>query len=263
MKKIILLLLLSFLSCAKKDRINHYLPKPVTPKELMHNGFYRYNYKMKIILLLLISLLLFNSCQKIDRINHYTNELVTQKELADNGFYKYSMTGLEGIVNEKHTLKDGDPVVPSKFTKFIMVVYTNIAPTNNDKRPIPVFKDSNAIKGKIITYFFKNDILEFKSIISPIDNNNQQKGLFKTKKDIEQYYKELKIPIKEIPLEKLRNHNDSIGLRSRFIINNYESYFYLSDRNEMTTYYIKDKKGNEDMLVWDFYNENSPYKYVE
>ncbi|MCP2028680.1 hypothetical protein L1276_003851 [Flavobacterium sp. HSC-32F16] len=172
------------------------------------------------------------------------------------------MTVWEGIVNEKHTLKDGDPVAPSKFTKFIMVVYTNIAPTNN-KRPIPVFKDSNAIKGKIITYFFKNDILEFKSIMSPINNNNQQKGLFKTKKDIEQYYKELKIPIKEIPLEKLRNHNDSIGLRSRFIINNYESYFYLSDGNEMTTYYIKDKKGNEDMLVWDFYNENSPYRYVE
>ncbi|MNY83672.1 hypothetical protein D3C86_2266040 [compost metagenome] len=49
----------------------------------------------------------------------------------------------------------------------------------------------------------------------------------------------------------------------KFIINNYETYFYLADINEMITYYSKEKIGNEDQLVWDFYNENSEYKFVE
>lgn len=218
--------------------------------------------------LALLILLLLSSCTKEDKINHYLNEKVTQKELLNNGFYKYTMNRSEGIIDDlnQFNVENGDPVIPSKFIEYRINVYSNISPMIKNgiaRVPIPVFKDNkDKIKGKIITYFFRNNILEFKSVMSPITNEKQIE-LFKTKEDIKNYYNKLKVPIKEIPLERLRNHNDSIGLRIKFIINNYESYFYLSDGNEMVTYYLNKKIGNEDMLVWDFYNENSSYKFIE
>ncbi|EKT3967381.1 hypothetical protein NTJ12_002469 [Flavobacterium psychrophilum] len=45
MKNIIFILLLIFVvSCSKKDKINHYLNKPVTESQLVENGFYKYSY---------------------------------------------------------------------------------------------------------------------------------------------------------------------------------------------------------------------------
>ncbi|MBF7093480.1 hypothetical protein IUY40_18265 [Flavobacterium sp. ALJ2] len=224
---------------------------------------------MKIIAITssLIALSLI-SCGKRDTINHYLNEKITQGALSNSGFYKYTRDGSEGIVDSLNNLnlENGDPTISSKFTNYTMTVYSNIPPVIKKgitKGPIPVFKNKSKIEGKIITYFFRNDILEFKSIISPPTIEKVQIKLFKNKEDIKNYYNNLKIPIKEISLEKLRNHNDSIGLRAKFIINNYESCFYLSNGNEMITYYLNKKRGNEDMLVWDFYNENSSYKFIE
>lgn len=33
------------ISCSKKDKLNHYLTKPVTQEELINNGFYKYSYR--------------------------------------------------------------------------------------------------------------------------------------------------------------------------------------------------------------------------
>jgi hypothetical protein len=223
---------------------------------------------MKNISILSIIVLSLFSCGKRDIINHYLNEKITQGALSNSGFYKYTRDGSEGIVDSLNNLnlENGDPTISSKFTNYTMTVYSNIPPVKKKgitKGPIPIFKNKSKIEGKIITYFFRNDILEFKSIISPPTIEEVQIKLFKNKEDIKNYYNNLKIPIKEIPLEKLRNHNDSIGLRAKFIINNYESYFYLTNGNEMITYYLNKKRGNEDMLVWDFYNENSSYEFIE
>ena len=42
MKKLILILFISLFSCSKSDNINHYLNKNLTEKELLDNGFYKY-----------------------------------------------------------------------------------------------------------------------------------------------------------------------------------------------------------------------------
>jgi hypothetical protein len=219
----------------------------------------------------LLSILFICSCAKKDNINHYINNKTTKKELIANGFYKYSMSYLEGSSEEEVKSIDSrkkDPTVPVKFDTIIIEAYSNVKPlivNGVPKGPIPIFMDipENDINGKIITYFFRNDTLEFKSILTSLYDKGEKKELFKTKMDIKKYYDNLKISNKEIPLEKLRNHNDSLGLRVRFIINNYESYFYLSDRNEMITYYLSKKRGDEDKLIWDFYDKNSPYKFIE
>jgi hypothetical protein len=39
-----LLIALHLISCQKTDKINHYLNKPITQKELIDNGFYKYSY---------------------------------------------------------------------------------------------------------------------------------------------------------------------------------------------------------------------------
>lgn len=222
----------------------------------------------KLIVLLLI--LFMYSCVKNDNINHYSNQKVTKKELISNGFYRYSMTHLEGSSEKKLKFIDSskeDPNVPIKFDTIIIEAYSNVKPqiiNGIPKRPLPIFINTseNDTNGKIITYFFRNDTLEFKSIMMPIYARANRKEIFKTKTDIKKYYDSLKITNKEVPLERLRNHNDSMGLRVKFIINNYESYFYLSDRNEMITYYRSKKRGDEDKLVWDLYGKNSSYKFI-
>ena len=219
--------------------------------------------------LVLILLILFISCSKSDKINHYLNKNLTERELLDNGFYKYQTIVFEGIIDEpKNTDLSSEPKVPAKFNQITIDVLSNVMPRKVNgisKGPLTIFKNipENDIQGKIITYFFKNKKLFYKSIMTNPKNIDTQKELFKTKEDIKKYYSDLKVNYKEVPLERLRNHYDSIGLRVKFIINNYESYFYLSDIDEMVTYYSKEKTGNEDQLVWDFYNENSPYKFVE
>lgn len=222
---------------------------------------------MKKIIVLIIALIL-TSClsRKKDNINHYLNQKVTQKQLLNNGFYKYAMTYLEGQQTErKINLGKEEPIIEEVYDTITMEVFSNVIPTKRDgilMGPTPIFNNSKKnIKGKIITYFFRNQILEFKSVMSPFGNNHEE--LFKSKNSIKRYYDSLKIPNQEIPLERLRNHYDSIGLRVKFIVNNYESDFYLSDRNEMITYYLNKKRGNEDKLVWDFYNKNSSYKFVK
>ncbi|MFB9079651.1 hypothetical protein ACFFLS_07165 [Flavobacterium procerum] len=220
----------------------------------------------KILLILLVSVV---SCTKNDRINHYINQNLSELELLDNGFYKYQRIVYEGIIDdEKDYNLSSEPTVASKFNQVTIDVFSNVRPRKVNgipKGPITIFKDTpeNDIKGKIITYFFRNKKLFYKSIMTNPKNINAPKELFKTKEDIKKYYSDLKINYREVPLERLRNHYDSIGLRVRFIINNYESYFYLSDIDEMVTYYLKEKTGNEDQLVWDFYNENSLYKFLE
>ncbi|KAF2517751.1 hypothetical protein [Flavobacterium foetidum] len=220
----------------------------------------------KLLLIFLISVI---SCTKTDRINHYINQNLSEQELLDNGFYKYQRIVYEGIVDDhKDTDLSSEPTVASKFNQVTIDVFSNVRPRKVNgipKGPINIFKDipENDIKGKIVTYFFRNKKLFYKSIMTHPFNNDGKKELFKTKEDIKKYYNNLKINNEEAPLERLRNHNDSIGLRVKFIINNYESYFYLSDRNEMITYYLKEKIGNEDHLTWDFYDENSLYKFVE
>lgn len=219
--------------------------------------------------LLLIFLISFISCTKTDGINHYINQNLSEQELLDNGFYKYQRIALEGTVgNSEKTDISSEPTVSAKFNQVTIDVYSNVKPrivSGLYRGPIPIFRDipENDAKGKIVTYFFRNRKLYYKSIMTHPFNNDGKKELFKTKEDIKKYYSNLKINNEEVPLERLRNHNDSIGLRVKFIINNYESYFYLSDRNEMITYYLKEKKGNEDHLTWDFYNEDSSYKFVE
>ncbi|GEM_PF-1360120 len=219
-----------------------------------------------LLLILLISLV---SCAKTDKINHYINQNLSEKELLDNGFYKYQRIALEGIVDDfEKTNISSEPTISSKYNRVTIDVYSNVKPriVNGIQRgPIPVFRNipENDAKGKIVTYFFRNRKLYYKSIMTHPFNNDGKKELFKTKEDIYKYYNNLKIQNKEVPLERLRNHNDSLGLRVKFIINSYESYFYLSDRNEMITYYSKEKKGNEDNLTWDFYNENSEYKFIQ
>lgn len=39
-----LLIILTFISCHKADKINHYLTKKITTNELIENGFYKYSY---------------------------------------------------------------------------------------------------------------------------------------------------------------------------------------------------------------------------
>jgi hypothetical protein len=216
---------------------------------------------------IIILILTMISCTKKDTINHYLNNTVTQKELLDNGFYKYSMTYLEGESREKY-IHDYEPTNPSHYDTVRVEVFSNIKPKKINgvpKGPLPIFNDSCKIenRNKIITYFFRNNSLEFKSIMNPICSDTKIKDSFKTQIDIKKYYDSLKISYKNVPLERLRNHNDSIGLRVRFIINNFESYFYLTERKEMITYYKTKKRGNEDMLVWNFYKEDSPYEFIE
>lgn len=218
--------------------------------------------------LLLIALISLISCTKSDKINHYLNEILTEQELLDNGFYKYQTIVFEGIDDTKDTDLSSEPTVSTKYNQVKIDVFSNVMPRKVDgilKGPVTIFKDipENNINGKIITYFFRNKKLYYKSIMTNPKYIDKEKELFKTKDDIKKYYTNLKISYKEVPLEKLRNHYDSIGLRAKFIINNYESYFYLADIDEMITYYSKERIGNEDQLVWDFYNENSEYKFIQ
>ncbi len=218
--------------------------------------------------LLLIALVSLISCTKSDRINHYLNEILTEQQLLDNGFYKYQTIVFEGIDDTKNNDLSSEPTISTKYNQVKIDVFSNVIPRKIDgilKGPVTIFKDipENNINGKIITYFFRNKKLYYKSIMTNPKYIDKEKEIFKTKDDIKKYYTNLKISYKEVPLEKLRNHYDSIGLRVKFIINNYESNFYLDDLNEMITYYSKERIGNEDQLVWDFYNENSEYKFIQ
>ncbi len=224
MKKIILLLLLSFLSCAKKDRINHYLPKPITPKELMDNGFYRYS--------------------EIDTVN--------KKELFEYSDYinAYTHTHLDSILGG-HGLRDS--------IKFIIRfdMYSNVRPEKNGKGEIRPTQLSNfygkdtikrkenreylkhELKGMVITYLFINDSLEYKSIIvEDFDKKNKEITDFTTQKKIIKYYDSLKIPIKPLLIKDISTKDHPtvflIGnLKTRIRYNDKKHPFYESSTNYM------------------------------
>lgn len=192
--------------------------------------------------------MLLISCSKKDAINHYLNKKVTEKELVDNGFYKYSVN-----ITYQNEEDSKDPLIGKVFKN---VLYSNLKPQmGKDGKfyPIPFFSGNNTkensdyvtkeLDDRIISYFFVNNILEYKSIfVYEVNKNKKHIADFRTKENIIKYYDSLKIPFKPIVEGKI----STTSRTSLFLINNLKTRInYGREKNDiaydMLTNYVDDK----------------------
>jgi len=148
-----------FISCNKKNKINHYLNKVVTQKELLDNGFYKYS-----------SVYIPNEDDKID------------------GYFK-SVTKFDMYSNVKPEKNEGGQLCPTQLWHFYR------EDSIKEKKNRGYLK--NKLNNRIITYFFRNDTLLYKDIIvDPIDKSQKDIADFTSKDKIIKYYTRFKTSIK-------------------------------------------------------------------
>lgn len=163
MRKItsLIVIIISFISCDKKDKINHYLNKIVTQKELIDNGFYKYSYSTV-----------------------YENE---DNKSTDKGKYLVRYDMYSNAKPQKN--KDGE-LCPSQLGAIFKL-------DSKQKEEMKSYL-RNGLKNRIITYLFRNDTLFYKSIIVDSVIPNKIIVDFTSKKKIIKYYDSLKVPVKII-----------------------------------------------------------------
>ncbi|WP_133524201.1 hypothetical protein [Flavobacterium sp. 245] len=161
MRKItsLILIIVLFISCNKKNKINHYLNKVVTQKELLDNGFYKYSF-----------VYIPNEEDKID-------------------VYFKSVTKFEMYSNVKPEKNEGGQLCPIQLWHFY------IEDSIKEKKNRDYLK--NKLNNRIITYFFRNDTLLYKDIIvDPIDESQKDIADFTSRDKIIKYYNGVKTSIK-------------------------------------------------------------------
>lgn len=153
------LIIVLFISCNKKNKINHYLNKVVTQKELLDNGFYKYS-----------SVYIPNEEDKIDD-------------------YFKSVTKFDMYSNVKPEKNEGGQLCPTQLWHFY------IEDSIKEKKNRDYLK--NKLNNRIITYFFRNDTLLYKDIIVDlIDKSQKDIADFTNKDKIIKYYNGVKTLIK-------------------------------------------------------------------
>lgn len=154
----ILFLVLIFISCTKKDRINHYLTKPVTQEELINNGFYKYS-------------------------STYVPDDEYKIENNTTSVIKFNMYS-----NVKPKKNDEDQLCPTQLWHFYR------EDSIKEKKNKDYLK--NKLNDRIITYLFRNDTLIYKDIIVfSIDKSRKEIVDFTSLDKIISYYHGLKISI--------------------------------------------------------------------
>jgi len=157
--KTLAVILLLFISCNKKDKINHYLNKVVTQKELLDNGFYKYS-------------------------SVYTPD----EDDKINGGFKYVIK-FDMYSNVKPVKNEEGKLCPTQLWHFYR------KDSIKEKRNRDYLK--NKLNNRIITYLFRNDTLLYKDIIvDSIDKSRKDIADFTSIDKIIKYYKSLKISIK-------------------------------------------------------------------
>lgn len=210
LKNIALLIIsLTFISCKKKDTINHFLTKPITQQDLEKNGFYKYSY----------TAILDDEDQVDDTI----------KSIA-----KYDMYS-----NVKPEVNKEGKLCPTQLWNF----------DNEDslkkRKNLDYFK--NELKSKIITYLFRNDTLFYKQIdVEFFDETQNSIPGFTSWKKIINYYNSLKIPIE--PVVKNTNTGELYtelfmvdNYRTRFFFSEKDKYYgmFTNYLNNSTYYDIR------------------------
>lgn len=156
-----LIVALTFISCKKKDTINHFLTKPITQRDLNENGFYKYSYTATL-----------DDEDKVDD---------TIKSIARYDMYS----------NVKPEVNKEGKLCPTQLWNF------DHEDSIKKKKNIDYLKKE--LDNTIITYLFKNDSLFYKEI-NVIFFNNQNKNIpdLTSKEKILKYYHNINIPIKPL-----------------------------------------------------------------
>ncbi|WP_289662017.1 hypothetical protein [Flavobacterium panacagri] len=147
--------------CNKKDTVNHYLPKPITQKDLIKNGFYKYSY--------------------IATLDDEDNVDDTIKSIARYDMYS----------NVKPKINNEEKRCPTQLWKF------DKEDSIKKKKNINYLKEE--LDNTIITYLFRNDSLFYKEI-NVIFFNNQNKNIpdLTSKEKTLKYYHNINIPIEPL-----------------------------------------------------------------
>ena len=201
---------------------------------------------------------------KKDLINHLLNENISENQLIKNGFYKY--------IEDPWINTDGDTMK--------MVAYSNVKPRLKNgipTSPISIKKNKvnlefvdylkDTLKGKIITYFYRNDTLAYKELSYYFFEQHPNEHLFlKTEKTIDDYYSNLEIPSEKIWGKEIQSPQNLNNIHIKYTINNHETYFYLNNDQNYTTIHTCYLKNEDETapIVWinRLYRETSPYKLV-
>jgi hypothetical protein len=158
---ILLITVLSLFSCGKQDTINHYLIKPITQKELIDNGFYKYSYT--------------DTIDNKDKIKD-TVRLIIRYDMYSN------------VKPEKNEDKE---IYPTQLVRF-----SNLDTVQQNKR---ISYRKKELNDRIITYVFRNNVLFYKDIIVySVDKSQKKIADFTSKEKIIKYYRSIKIPIEPI-----------------------------------------------------------------
>ncbi|OXA86890.1 hypothetical protein [Flavobacterium hercynium] len=217
----IIILIFTIISCAKKDRINHYLNIPVTQKELVDNGFYRYSYT--------------DTIYDWDKGDYIIKDLV-----------KYDMCS--NVKPEKN--KEGE-VGPTQLRGIFKL------DSLQEKRNWDYFK--NDLDSRVITYFFRNDILSYKSIIvDTVSNYHKKTADFTSKEKILKYYDSLNVPLNII----LEGNLSSEKRPTLFMINNYNTSIQYASKDpgyDMFVNYLDDFIDRNILQTWYFGGMNKVY----
>lgn len=203
---IIMTMILTMISCAKKDSINHFLIKPITQQELENNGFYKYSYQATL-----------DDHDKIDD---------TIKSVA-----KYDM--YSNVKPEKN--KEGK-LCPTQLWNF----YSE----DSIKKRKNTYYFKNELKSKVITYVFKNNVLFHKDVeVNFFDKTQNQSPGFKSTDQIIKYYDNLKISLKPIIKNILTGEHYTgqfmiDNYRTRFYFSEKEKYYgiFVNYLNDITFY---------------------------
>lgn len=156
-----LIVVITFISCQKKDTINHFLTKPITKQDLEKNGFYKYSY--------------IATSDDHDKIDD------TIKSIS-----KYDMYS-----NVKPEMNKEGKLCPTQLWNFF----------NKDsiqkKKSIQYLKEE--LDNKIITYLFRNDSLFYKEInVVFLKSQNKNTPDLTSKEKIIKYYNNITVPIKPL-----------------------------------------------------------------
>lgn len=201
---------IGFLSCQKKDTINHFLTKPITQQDLEKNGFYKYSYTVTL--------------DDEDQVDD------TIRSIA-----KYDM--YSNVKPEKN--KEGK-LCPTQLWNFYGV------DSIKKRKNLDYFK--NELKSKMITYLFRNDTLFYKEIdVEYFDKTQNAIPGFTSWEKITNYYDSLKISIK--PVVKNTNTGEVYtelfmvdNYRTRFFFSDKDKYYgmFTNYLNKSTYYDIRE-----------------------
>lgn len=240
MRIIIILFIITLVSCGKKDKINHYLPEPITQQELLDNGFYKYSY--------------VDTVPKED-LYKYTYDFT----------YAYTHTRIDSIVN-------GDGIHDTIKLLIRRDIYSNVKPEKNEKGQIyPTYLSNfygtdtikreastrylkDVLKNRIITYLFINDSLEYKSIIvEDFDKKDKEITDFTTKTKIIRYYDSLKISIKPLLVKNISTEDHP----TVFLVRNLKTRIRYNNKNpfyEISINYIDNDNYSIDNIIGSYYS---------